>query len=42
LARVDEDGFIYFVDRAKDFLKCPGGKVSCREIEEVLLEFDEH
>ena len=41
LARVDEDGFIYIVDRAKDFLKCRGEKVSCRQIEEVLLEFDE-
>jgi acyl-CoA synthetase (AMP-forming)/AMP-acid ligase II len=41
LARVDEDGFIYIVDRAKDFIKCRGEKVSCRQIEEVLLEFDE-
>jgi len=41
LARVDEDGFIYIVDRAKDFLKCRGEKISCRQIEEVLLEFDE-
>ncbi len=41
LARVDEDGFIYIVDRAKDFLKCRGEKVSCREIEEVLLECGE-
>ena len=29
------------VDRAKDFLKCRGEKVSCRQIEEVLLDFDE-
>jgi acyl-CoA synthetase (AMP-forming)/AMP-acid ligase II len=41
LARVDEDGFIYIVDRAKDFLKCRGEKISCRQIEEVLLGFDE-
>ncbi len=41
LARIDEDGFIYIVDRAKDFLKCRGEKISCREIEEVLLEFGE-
>ena len=41
LARVDEDGFIFIVDRAKDFLKCRGEKVSCREIEEVLLAFSE-
>ena len=31
----------FIVDRAKDFLKCRGEKVSCRQIEEVLLEFDE-
>lgn len=41
LARVDEDGFIFIVDLAKDFLKCRGEKVSCRQIEEALLEFDE-
>lgn len=41
LARVDEDGFIYIVDRVKDFLKCRGEKVSCRQIEETLLECDE-
>lgn len=41
LARVDDDGFIFIVDRAKDFLKCRGEKVSCRTIEEVLLEFNE-
>jgi len=41
LARVDEDGFIYIVDRAKDFLKCRGEKVSCRQIEGVLLECSE-
>lgn len=41
LARVDEDGFIYIVDRAKDFVKCRGEKISCKEIEEVLLEFGE-
>jgi acyl-CoA synthetase (AMP-forming)/AMP-acid ligase II len=41
LARVDEDGFVYIVDRAKDFLKCGGGRVSCRQIEEQLLEFED-
>ncbi len=38
LATVDEDGFIYIVDRAKDFLKCGGKRVSCRQLENVLLE----
>lgn len=37
LATVDEDGFIYIVDRAKDFLKCGGQRVSCRHLEEELL-----
>lgn len=41
LATVDDDGFIYIVDRAKDFLKCGGKRVSCRHLENVLLEFDE-
>jgi acyl-CoA synthetase (AMP-forming)/AMP-acid ligase II len=41
LARVDEDGFIFIVGRAKDFLKCRGEKVSCRQIEEVLLDYEE-
>lgn len=41
LATVDEDGYIYIVDRARDFLKIRGERVSCRQIEEVLLEFDE-
>jgi long-chain acyl-CoA synthetase len=38
LATVDEDGFIYIVDRAKDFLKCGGKRVSCRNLENILLE----
>jgi acyl-CoA synthetase (AMP-forming)/AMP-acid ligase II len=41
LATVDEDGFIYVVDRAKDFIKCGGKRVSCRNIEEQLLEFED-
>jgi long-chain acyl-CoA synthetase len=40
LATVDEDGFIWIVDRASDFLKCGGKRVSCRAIEEVLLGSD--
>lgn len=41
LATVDEDGFIYIVDRAKDFLKCGGKRVSARQLENVLLENEE-
>lgn len=39
VATVDQDGFIYIVDRAKDFLKCGGHRVSCQHIEDVLLQF---
>ena len=41
LATVDEDGFIYVLDRAKDFLKCGGQRVSCRQLEEQLLACEE-
>jgi len=39
LARVDEEGFIFVVDRASDFLKCGGLRVSSKEIEDVVLKF---
>ncbi len=39
LATVDQDGFIMIVDRARDFLKCGGKRVSARQIEEKLLHF---
>lgn len=41
LATVDEEGFVYVVDRAKDFLKCGGRRVSCKQIEDLLLQCDE-
>jgi len=41
LATVDSDGFLFIVDRAKDFLKCGGKRVSCKQLEEGLLQFDE-
>jgi long-chain acyl-CoA synthetase len=40
LATVDAEGYIYVVDRAQDFLKCGGIRVSCKRIEEMLLGFD--
>jgi long-chain acyl-CoA synthetase len=40
MATLDEDGFIYVVDRAKDFVKCGGKRVACRQIEDQLLECD--
>jgi long-chain acyl-CoA synthetase len=36
LARMDDDGFIFIVDRKKDMLKTSGFQVWPREIEEVL------
>ena len=41
LGTIDDEGFFYVLDRAKDFLKCGGKRVSCRQLEETLLEFDE-
>jgi len=38
LARVDEEGFIYVVDRKKDLIISGGENIYPREIEEVLLE----
>ena len=40
LATIDEDGFIYIVDRARDFLKCGGERVSCRQVENQMQEFE--
>jgi long-chain acyl-CoA synthetase len=41
LATVDDDGFIFIVDRSKDILKCGGTRSPCRAVEDALLEFDE-
>lgn len=38
LARADDDGYIFIVDRAKDFLKCGGVRTSSLAIETVLFE----
>lgn len=40
IATVDAEQFIYIVDRAKEFLKCGGKRVSCRQLEQQILEFD--
>lgn len=40
LARVDEDGFYYVVDRAKDMIVRGGFNVYPREIEEILMAHD--
>lgn len=41
MARVDRDGFIFIVERARDFIKAMGNRVSPKEIEEVLSEMPE-
>jgi acyl-coenzyme A synthetase/AMP-(fatty) acid ligase len=40
LATVDSDGYIYVVGRSKDFLKCGGKRISCRQLEEQVLGCD--
>jgi acyl-CoA synthetase (AMP-forming)/AMP-acid ligase II len=41
LARVDADGFLFLVDRTRDFIKAMGNRVSPKEVEEVLAELPE-
>jgi long-chain acyl-CoA synthetase len=41
LATVDDDGFIFIMDRSKDILKCGGKRSPCKEVEDALLEFDD-
>lgn len=39
MARMDEDGFFYIMDRMKDIIIASGYNIYPREIEEVLFEF---
>lgn len=39
LARQDAEGFLFIVDRAKDFIKCGGTRTSSKMLEELLLQF---
>ena len=41
MARVDADGFIFIVERARDFIKAMGYRVEPKEVEEVLAEMPE-
>jgi long-chain acyl-CoA synthetase len=38
MARVDSDGFIFIAERARDFIKAMGNRVSPKEVEEVIAE----
>jgi len=38
LARVDEDGFIFIVERERDMIKSGGNRVSAKEVEDVVAE----
>ena len=37
LVRTDEEGFLYFIGRTDDMIKCSGHRVSRAEIEDVLM-----
>lgn len=41
MARVDADGFLFVVERARDFVKPMGHRVGPKEVEEVLAEMPE-
>jgi len=38
LARIDEDGFIYIIDRKKDIIKSGANRISPLEIENIVLQ----
>ena len=38
MARVDAEGFLFLVERRRDFIKAMGNRVSPKEVEEVLAE----
>lgn len=41
IARIDEDGFIYIVDRKKDIIISKGINIYPREIEDIIMTLDE-
>ena len=41
IARIDDDGFIFIVDRAKDMVIRGGENIYCAEVESVLFDHDD-
>ena len=41
IARIDEDGFIFIVDRAKDMVIRGGENIYCAEVETVIFDHDD-
>lgn len=41
MATIDEDGYIYIVDRKSDFIKSYGNRISSQEVEACILEIKE-
>jgi len=41
LARIDEDGWMFFVDRKQDFMRVKGENVSSTELEQILLMYED-
>ncbi|MCS5636123.1 MAG: acyl--CoA ligase, partial [Myxococcota bacterium] len=41
IARIDEDGFVFIVDRAKDMVIRGGENIYCAEVETVLFDHDD-
>ena len=39
LCKIDEEGFLYYVDRKKDMIKSGGENVYSKEVEDVLFAF---
>jgi crotonobetaine/carnitine-CoA ligase len=37
LARMDEQGYLFFVDRKQDFIRCKGENISSSELEQILI-----
>ncbi len=40
LARRDKEGYLYVVSRKKEIIKAGGNRVSAKEVEETILEYD--